>query len=183
MNIGNPGTFETEMNKMLGRNNLPTMIFRNNPASGSVLHASRLTNPDAPQERDNAEEKGAVEQTPAATVHETNEADKAKLQMIKTSTQSTVERQDLQNTIQRETGAVRKKVTTATMDTQAEETLQTLEYADDCELQIHWCDKILVPSECKTMPDIMQPITKKELKWTYSNDKYSEALVKDYLIN
>ncbi|KAG7159020.1 hypothetical protein Hamer_G006433 [Homarus americanus] len=86
----------------------------------------------------NAEEKGATEQTPAATVHETNEADKAKSQMIETSTQSTAERQDLQNNIQRETGAVRKKVSTATMDTQGEETLLTLECADDCELQLHW---------------------------------------------
>ncbi|KAG7165884.1 hypothetical protein Hamer_G011784 [Homarus americanus] len=62
MNIGNPGTFEIEMNKMLGRNNLPTMSFPANPASGSVLQASRLTNPDAPQETDNAEVKGAAEQ-------------------------------------------------------------------------------------------------------------------------
>ncbi|KAG7160632.1 hypothetical protein Hamer_G030819, partial [Homarus americanus] len=82
-------------------------------------------------------EKGATEQTPAATVHETNEADKAKSQRIETSTQSTAERQDLQNNIQRETGAVRKKVSTATMDTQGEKTLLTLECADDCELQLH----------------------------------------------
>ncbi|KAG7168649.1 hypothetical protein Hamer_G027232, partial [Homarus americanus] len=113
------------------------MSFPANPASGSVLQASRLTNPDAPQETVNPEEKGATEQTSATTVHETNEADKAKSQMIETSTQSTVERQDLQNNIQRETGAVRKKVTTATMDTQGEETLLTLECADDCELQLH----------------------------------------------
>ncbi|KAG7176833.1 hypothetical protein Hamer_G000016 [Homarus americanus] len=72
---------------MLGRNNLPTISFPDNPASGSVLQASRLTNPDAPQETDNVEEKRAAEKTPAATVHETNEADKAKSQMIETSTQ------------------------------------------------------------------------------------------------
>ncbi|KAG7164612.1 hypothetical protein Hamer_G004997 [Homarus americanus] len=81
------------------------MSFPANPASGSVLQASSLTNPDAPQETDNA-----AGQTPAATLHETNETDKTQPQMIKTSTQSTVEKQDLQNNIQRETGDVRKKV-------------------------------------------------------------------------
>ncbi|KAG7156401.1 hypothetical protein Hamer_G006150 [Homarus americanus] len=57
MNIGNPGTFETEMNKMLERKNLSTMSFPDNPASGSVLQASHLTNPVAPQETDKSGEK------------------------------------------------------------------------------------------------------------------------------
>ncbi|KAG7175261.1 hypothetical protein Hamer_G001299 [Homarus americanus] len=61
MNIGNPGTFEIEMNKMLERNSIPTMSFPDNPASGSVLQASRLTNPVEPQETDKAEKKGAAE--------------------------------------------------------------------------------------------------------------------------
>ncbi|KAG7177220.1 hypothetical protein Hamer_G000486 [Homarus americanus] len=84
MNTENPGTFETEMNKMLKRNNLPTMSFPDNPASESVLQVTRLTNPVTPQETDKAEEKGAAKQTPAATEHKINEADKAKPQMIKT---------------------------------------------------------------------------------------------------
>ncbi|KAG7158856.1 hypothetical protein Hamer_G006223 [Homarus americanus] len=76
---------------MLQVNNLPTMSFPDNSASGSVLQASRLANLITPQETDKSEEKGAAEQTPVATatVHETSEADKIKPQIIKTSTQST----------------------------------------------------------------------------------------------
>lgn len=171
MNMCNPGTYEAELNKMLEKNELPTMWFPENPDSGKLLGATYI-----PQEA-NTEETSMIEETNVAG---------APVQM----THSQVNRDPrLENRKNQETGTIpktkeRSRSRNRTIPDQQMEQYHTPkggEYPDNAQeigLKIHLTGKHIVPTMDPHMEFILDQIHQGNYKWTYTNPKYDEDLIK-----
>lgn len=166
MNMCNPGTYQAELNKMLEKNELPTMWFPENPDSGKLLGATY-----APQEND-TEETNVVEQKETETL-----------------VQKTHTNRDPRLENRKDTGTIPKSRERSRSKARALPEQQTEQYhtpkggespqsAQDLGLKIHLTGKHIVPTMDPHMEFVLEQINQGNYKWTYTNTKYDEDLIK-----
>ena len=150
MNLCNPGTYQTELNKMLVKNELPTMWFPENPDSGKLLGAT-MTQPDNMEseniETDNSEEEPTISNETAKTSAPRNRD---------------------------------PRLASKNRQQEHECTPTEAKYPENSEeigLKIHLTGKTIVPTMDPHIEHVIDQIRQGTYKWTYTNSNYEEDLI------
>lgn len=164
MNLCNPGTYQEELNKMLLKNELPTMWFPDNPDSGKLLGASAT---QMIQRHDTESNKATTGDEETRTSVETE-------QNNRTPTASNRDPRMRSRSHSRPRTATPKAAPTPT----------EIHYPDQaCEigLKIHISGKNVVPTMDPHQEHVMQQIRSGNYKWTYTDCRYEENLINQLL--
>lgn len=173
MNLCNPGSYQEELNRMLERNELPTMWFPENPDSGRLLGATYQL-----------QENNTII---ASTTDDTTDTDQ-QTQKQKTPGQSNRDPRLENNKNQHETGTIPKsRARSQSRTRQTTEQFHTprgAEHPDnatDIGLKIHVTGKNIVPTMDPHIDYILDQLLQGTYKWTYTDTKYGEDLIKHLL--
>lgn len=178
MNMCNPGTYQTELNRMLQKNELPMMWFPDNPDSGNLLGATYTT------QENNTEE----------TAEDQNETDTESTITDNTPTTEKSNRDPRLESrkIHQETGTIPKargrnqSRSRATNEQTSEQfhTPKEAEYpvsASEIGLKIHLTGKNIVPTMDPHVEYVVDQIHQGSYKWTYTDTRHDEESIKRLL--
>lgn len=174
MNLCNPGSYQKELNKMLEKNELPTMWFPENPESGKLLGATSLVH--------NLTDK---------TTTETQENETAGTTEMETENEKTIEQHNrdprLERRSRQETGTIPRSKERSKSRNRQDSTPEQIETgrreyypetAQEIGLKIHVAGKTMVPTMDPHIEYVIEQIQLGNYKWTYIDNKYDEELVK-----
>lgn len=168
LNLQTPASYNIELNKMLKKNNLPQMIFPNNPDSAKVLGATAVRQePMEEEELESEEEKEETTTTTQIQVHSLPQRDPT----IKDKGAGTKDKK------------VRKREETEEVEiTQLQEKQKKLKEQDEAptakELNLRIYVKVGKGVPTNVTPQcIMEGNKRGTMKYSYTNNKYSETYV------
>lgn len=180
MNLACPGSFDTEMNKMLKLNGLEEMKFPDNPPSAQLLKATTSSTSEVD-----------ISQIYGATTHEREETVKEiEMEDESESDEGSIEVDEPHSKIQPRThievqvdplastqaeGAVRKTKVTKTQ----EEEMKLPTHFDDIGLTVYCTSESR--KYIKAYGDILDGLKSHQLKWTYTNSDYKPEVVEHIL--
>lgn len=154
MNLCNPGTYQTELNKMLVKNELPTMWFPENPDSGKLLGAT-MTQPDN-----------------TGTVSNETTAEEEPLIIDETERISLPYNRD-----------PRLEPRNRQPDHECTPTDTNFQHnAEEIGLKIHLTGKTIVPTMDPHIEFVIDQIKQGSYKWTYTDGRYDEDTVKKQIM-
>lgn len=172
LNLCNPGTYQAELNKMLAKNELPTMWFPDNPDSGKLLGATMQNN------LENGD-------------NETSTIDEDTFTSMESKTTPVQPNRDPRLAPRhQETGTTPKSIPRSkSRDRQASETTRDSfsegtiypESAQEIGLKIYVTGKTIVPTMDPHIEHVIEQIQTGTYKWTYINSQYEEDMIK-YLL-
>lgn len=163
MNLCNPGTYQIELNKMLQKNELPTMWFPENPDSGKLLGASAtILMPDKSSD---------IDKTTTNTEDTIIQEEEQDLRTPKLSNRDPRLRSRSHSRPQASTS---EAVTTP-------EGIQFPEQANEIGLKIHITGKSIVPTMDPHLEFVIQQIKTGNYKWTYTDCRFKEDQIKHLL--
>lgn len=154
MNLCNPGTYQTELNKMLVKNELPTMWFPANPDSGKLLGAT-MTQPVIM-------EKESYDTS-------TNEEEP----LIDRETERTPTLYNRDPRLEPKNRQPENECTPTGTNYP--------HYAEEIGLRIHLTGKTIVPTMDPHIEFVIDQIKQGSYKWTYTNTRYDEDTVKQLM--
>lgn len=158
LNLCNPGSYRTELNKMLVENDLPSMWFPDDPDSSKLLGASSTTT--TIQEV----------QTPTEMVNHQKPAEYH-------TRDPRLQTRNLEETNNEEIDTTPDP--TPELDTPKRPTYP--ETASDIGLKIHLTGKNTMPTIDPPIEYILQHIQRGNFKWTYTDTRYQEDLIRQMI--
>lgn len=178
MNLCNPGTYQTELNKMLTKNELPTMWFPDNPESGKLLGAT-ITQTECLN----------TENNPITNIEEVSltSKDTDENQMSQQNNRDP----RLEGRSKRQDTGIRQKTRNASR-TREENSLPTEVYctptgnpypelAEEIGMKIYITGKHIMPTTNPHNEYILQQIQTGHFKWTYTDTKFEEDLIRQLI--
>lgn len=172
LNLTNPGTYQIELNTMLQKNNLPTMWFPENPDSGKLLGATfteTAETPANPQSQSNTEDiEQAAHDTQTPQQYNRDPRLGGREQKHETRTR---QRSRSNNIPRAEQETPQEAFSTPTESTYPER-------AEDIGLKICVTGKHIMPTQNPHIEYIRQHIQKGEFKWTYTNTRFGEDIIR-----
>lgn len=184
INLCNPGSYQTELNRMLEKNELPTMWFPDNPDSGKLLGATAAQSPEDHSEINTNETSN--NNTEAMTTNRTENENPIQLQPAQPNRDPRLESR---NRIQ-ETGAIPKQKHRShsrhrqETTTEKESTPKGNHYPENAHeigLKIYLTGQAIVPTNDPHIEFILEQIQTGKCKWTYGDSRYDEELIKQLL--
>lgn len=162
LNLCNPGSYKTELNKMLLKNDLPAMWFPDDPDSSKLLGAT-VAHPSQEKEH----------QTPSEMVKHQKPAEHRnrdpRLQARNT--------EETNNEINEENDMT--QYLTPELETPKGPTYP--EAARDIGLKIHLTGTNIMPTIDPPMEYILQHIQRGNFKWTYTDARYQEGMIRQMI--
>lgn len=175
MNLCNPGSYHKELNKMLEKNELPTMWFPENPDSGKLLGATM----DQTQQ-DNMD-------TDSSKTYNTAE-DPVNTEMVveQHKTKDHVNRDPRleHRSRNQDSGTIPKtKSISQSRNRNTSDRTETTypESAQEIGLKIHLTGKTIVPTMDPHAEFVLEQIQSGAYKWTYTDSRYDEDIIRQLL--
>lgn len=168
MNMCNPGTYQSELNRMLEQNELPTMWFPENPDSGRLLGATYT-----PQEN--------ITETP--TERETI-IQNTRIQANRDPRLETRNIEETETITRPKSRSKSRDRTTTEQQREEYHTPKGVEYPNNAQeigLKIHLTGKHIIPTMDPHTEFILDQIQKGHYKWTYTNASYDEDFIRQLL--
>lgn len=154
LNLCNPGTYKTELNKMLIKNDLPAMWFPDDPDSSKLLGATAVPTTQEEEKQQRPAEHRLRD--PRLQARSTGESDNEYSEEGDMTTDPTPE-----------------------LETPKHPTYP--EAARDIGMKIHLTGKNVMPTIDPPLEYILQHIQRGNFKWTYTDNRYQEDLIRQMI--
>lgn len=184
MNLACPGTFAQEMNKMLSLNGLEEMNFPDNPPSGQLLRAttSAAATVDSEQILGAVLSEGTgmgqeVEVMESGSDSEEEETLVSHSEDSATTSQLDIDVEQAVAIASQSEGAIRK---TSTIMKKAE-SIPIPTHFDELGMTVYCTHNS--KGLLQRYEDMLEGIQKQQIKWTYTNERYTPTLVEAYLFS